>query len=102
MLTAWSMRVHLKVPQSEGALLALLTRAGRILEKRYEGNEVVLVAHIPPFLSGKVAPFILSENGKDQGITIGRETEGAVDESRSGGLGGGGIVSDPLTDGVAG
>jgi GTP-binding protein HflX len=39
MLSAWSMRVHLKVPQSEGALLALLARAGRILEKRYEGNE---------------------------------------------------------------
>jgi GTP-binding protein HflX len=102
MLTAWSMRVHLRVPQSEGSLLALLTRAGRILEKRYEGNEVVLVAHIPPFLRGKVGPFILPENGKDQGITVGRETEGAVDEPRSGGLGGGGAVSDPVTDGSTG
>ena len=80
MLTAWSMRVHVRVPQSEGSLLALLSRAGRILEKRYEGNDVVLVAHIPPFLRGKVAPFILPENGKDQGITVGRAPEGAVDE----------------------
>jgi GTP-binding protein HflX len=102
MLTAWSMRVHLRVPQSEGSLLALLTRAGRILEKRYEGNEVVLVAHIPPFLRGKVGPFMLPENGKDQGITVGRETEGAIDEPRSGGLGGGGAVSDPVADGSAG
>jgi GTP-binding protein HflX len=102
MLTAWSMRVHLRVPQSEGSLLALLTRAGRILEKRYEGNEVVLVAHIPPFLRGKVGPFMLPENGKDQGITVGRETEGAVDEPRSGGLGGGGAVSDPVADGSTG
>jgi GTP-binding protein HflX len=102
MLTAWSIRVRIRVPQSEGALLALLSRAGRILEKRYEGNEVELVAHIPPFLRGKVAPFILPEDGKNPGITLGRETEGAVDESRSGGLGGGGIVSDPLADGVAG
>jgi GTP-binding protein HflX len=102
MLTAWSMRVHLRVPQSEGSLLALLTRAGRILEKRYEGNEVVLVAHIPPFLRGRVGPFMLPENGKDQGITVGRETEGAVDEPRSGGLGGGGAVSDPVADGSTG
>jgi GTP-binding protein HflX len=102
MLTAWSMRVHLRVPQSEGSLLALLNRAGRILEKRYEGNEVVLVAHIPPFLRGKVGPFMLPENGKDQGITVGRETEGAVDEPRSGGLGGGGAVSDPVADGSTG
>jgi GTPase len=102
MLTAWSIRVRIRVPQSEGALLALLSRAGRILEKRYEGNEVELVAHIPPFLRGKVAPFILPEDGKNPGITLRRETEGAVDESRSGGLGGGGIVSDPLADGVAG
>jgi GTP-binding protein HflX len=102
MLTAWSMRVHLRVPQSEGSLLALLNRAGRILEKRYEGNEVVLVAHIPPFLRGKVGPFMLPENGKDQGITVGRETEGAADEPRSGGLGGGGAVSDPVADGSTG
>jgi GTP-binding protein HflX len=102
MLTAWSMRVHLRVPQSEGSLLALLNRAGRILEKRYEGNEVVLVAHIPPFLRGKVGPFMLPENGKDQGITVGRETEGAVDEPRSGGLGGGGAASDPVADGSTG
>jgi GTP-binding protein HflX len=83
MLTAWSMQVHLRVPQSEGALLALLERAGRILEKRYEGNEVELRAHIPPFLRGKVAPFIVEGHGTDSGITIGGETAGAVDESRS-------------------
>ena len=83
MLTAWSMQVHLRVPQSEGALLALLERSGRILEKRYEGNEVELRAHIPPFLRGKVAPFIVEEHGTDSGITIGGETAGAVDESRS-------------------
>ena len=102
MLTAWSMRVHVRVPQSEGSLLALLSRAGRILEKRYEGNDVVLVAHIPPFLRGKVAPFILPENGKDQGITVGRTPEGAVDESGSGGLGGSGTAGDPVADGFAG
>ncbi|MCX6934693.1 MAG: GTPase HflX [Verrucomicrobia bacterium] len=102
MLTAWSMEVHLRVPQSEGALLALLTRVGRILDTRYEGNDVELTAHIPPFLRGKVAPFIIQGNGTDQGITAGGETAGAVDESRSGGLGGGGAIGNSSADGVAG
>ncbi|NBS83590.1 MAG: GTPase HflX [Verrucomicrobia bacterium] len=102
MLAAWSMRVHLKVPQSEGALLALLSRAGRILEKKYEGNDVELTAHIPPFLRGKVAPFILPGHGTDSGITVGRETAGAVDGAGSGGLGGGGVTGDSSADRIAG
>jgi GTP-binding protein HflX len=102
MLAAWSMRVHLRVPQSEGALLALLSRAGRILEKKYEGNDVELTAHIPPFLRGKVAPFILLGHGTDSGITVGRETAGAVDGAGSGGLGGGGVTGDSSADRIAG
>jgi GTP-binding protein HflX len=102
MLAAWSMRVHLKVPQSQGALLALLARAGRILEKKYEGNDVELTAHIPPFLRGKVTPFILPGHGADSGITVGGETEGAADGSGSRGLGGCGAPGDSSSDGVAG
>jgi len=102
MLSAWSMQVRVRVPQSEGALLALLSRAGRILEKKYEGNDVELVAHIPPFLRGKVAPFMLPEDGKNQGITTGGETSGKIDEPGAGSLGGIGIVGDPLGDGIAG
>jgi hypothetical protein len=102
MLAAWSMRVHLKVPQSEGALLALLSRAGRILEKKYVGNDVELNAHIPPFLRGKVAPFIISSHGENSGITVGGETAGAVNDAGSGGLGGGGAFGNSSPDGVAG
>ena len=102
MLSAWSMRVHLKVPQSEGSLLALLARAGRILEKRYEGNEVELQAHIPPFLRGKVAPFIVPGSEQDPGIAGGREAQGALDDPGTGGAGDGGAAGDPAGDGQAG
>jgi GTP-binding protein HflX len=102
MLSAWSMRVHLKVPQSEGSLLALLARAGRILEKRYEGNEVELQAHIPPFLRGKVAPFIVPGSEQDPGIAGGGEAQGALDDPGTGGAGDGGAAGDPAGDGQAG
>ena len=101
MLAAWSMRVHLRVPQSEGALLALLARAGRILEKKYEGNEVELKAHIPPFLRGKVAAFMVQGSEQDHGIAGGGEAQGAVDGARAGGSLDGGIAGDPAGDGSA-
>jgi GTP-binding protein HflX len=101
MLSAWSMRVHLKVPQSEGALLAWLARAGRILEKRYEGNEVEIKAHIPPFLRGKVAPFIVPGSEQDPGITSGGEAPGEADGPRAGGTFDGGAVGDPAGNGSA-
>jgi GTP-binding protein HflX len=101
MLAAWSMRVHLKVPQSEGALLALLTRAGRILEKRYEGNEVELTAHIPPFLRGKVAPFMVAGSEPNSGVAGGGEAEGAVAGPGAGGVVDNGAAGDPAGDGAA-
>jgi GTP-binding protein HflX len=101
MLTAWSMRVHLRVPQSEGALLALLARAGRILEKRYEGNDVELKAHIPPFLRGKVAAFIVPGSEQDPGVTGGGEAQGAFDDPGAGGAFHGGVAGDPAGDGPA-
>ena len=101
MLTAWSMRVHLRVPQSEGALLALLARAGRILEKRYEGNDVELKAHIPPFLRGKVAAFIVPGSEQDPGVTGGGEAQGAFDDPGAGGAFHGGVAGDPAEDGPA-
>ena len=101
MLSAWSMRVHLKVPQSEGALLALLARAGRILEKKYEGNDVELKAHIPPFLRGKVAAFIVLGSEQDSGIAGGGEAQGAFDGPGAGGAIDGGASGDSSGDGPA-
>ncbi len=46
------------MPQSESALLAEVHRVGHVLELRYEGEFVELVAHVPPQLEQKLAPFL--------------------------------------------
>lgn len=62
MLKAWRMEVRLRIPQQCGALLAQIHRAGRVLDKRYEGNDVELTAHLPPALAGIVQPYLLNES----------------------------------------
>ena len=51
----------LRIPQREGGLLARLHEHARILETRYEGDAVVMVAIIPPRLAESCAPFIVEE-----------------------------------------
>jgi len=46
------------VPQSESALLAEVHRVGHVLELRYDGEFADLVAHVPPQLEQKLAPFL--------------------------------------------
>ena len=53
-LASWRMRVRLKLPASESALIAEIHRAGHVLECRYEGSEAVVVAHLPPGLAAKL------------------------------------------------
>ncbi|MEP6975646.1 MAG: hypothetical protein ABI897_09335, partial [Spartobacteria bacterium] len=57
-LSSWRLRSRYRVPQSESALLAETHRVGHVLELRYEGEFVELVAHVPPQLEQKLAPFL--------------------------------------------
>jgi GTP-binding protein HflX len=75
MLQAWRLQVRLRIPQDQGALLAELHRTGRILEKRYEGNDVELTAHIPPILQGSFQPYLIHES-PDPRISQGRSPTG--------------------------
>jgi len=43
---------------SESALLAEVHRVGHVIELRYEGECAALVAHVPPQLEQKLAPFL--------------------------------------------
>ncbi|MCX7868496.1 MAG: GTPase HflX [Terrimicrobiaceae bacterium] len=56
-LASWRMRVRLRLPVAESALLAEIHRAGHVLECRYEGEEAVVVAHLPPGLAAKLEPW---------------------------------------------
>ena len=56
-LSAWRLRSHFKIPASESALIAEIHRVGHVLELKYEDNDAIIVAHVPPELSQKLAQF---------------------------------------------
>jgi GTP-binding protein HflX len=56
-LSAWRLRSHFKIPASESALIAEIHRVGHVLELKYEGNDAIIVAHVPPELGQKFAKF---------------------------------------------
>lgn len=56
-LAAWRMRLRFRVPSKESALIAEVHRVGHVLELRYEGEDAVIVAHVPPQLEAKLAIF---------------------------------------------
>jgi len=57
-LSAWRLRSHFRIPLSESNLIAELHRVGHVLELRYENENAVITAHVPPHLEQKLASFI--------------------------------------------
>jgi GTP-binding protein HflX len=53
-LSAWRLRSRFRIPANESALIAEIHRVGHVLELRYEGNEAVIVAHVPAELAQKL------------------------------------------------
>ncbi|MEY2527036.1 MAG: GTPase [Verrucomicrobiota bacterium] len=56
-LGAWRLRSRYRIPAKESALLAEIHRIGHVLELSYEGEETVIVAHVPPQLGAKLAQY---------------------------------------------
>lgn len=56
-LSAWRMRVEFRIPVVESALLAELHRVGHVLSVRYEGEDALVTAHVPPESKAKFAAF---------------------------------------------
>ena len=56
-LGAWRLRSRFRIPQSEAGLIAEIHRVGHVLELHYDGEFVEIVAHTPPELQQKLAPF---------------------------------------------
>jgi GTPase len=59
-LSAWRLRLRFRIPTNESALLAEIHRAGHVLELRYEENDAVIVAHVPPHLEAKLKQFAIN------------------------------------------
>jgi GTP-binding protein HflX len=56
-LGAWRLRSKFCIPSKESALIAEIHRVGHVLELRYEVEDAIIVAHVPPELARKLAPF---------------------------------------------
>jgi GTP-binding protein HflX len=58
-LSAWRLRSRFRIPASESALIAEIHRVGHVLELKYEDNDAIVVAHVPPDLTQKLADFAI-------------------------------------------
>lgn len=56
-LAAWRLRLQFRIPAKESALLAEIHRVGHVLELRYDGEETLVIAHVPPHLEAKLAAY---------------------------------------------
>lgn len=56
-LGAWRLKAEYRIPITESAVLAEVHRAGHVLSTTYEGDFALVVAHVPPELKGKLAPY---------------------------------------------
>src|ERR1700736_4881122 len=56
-LSAWRLRSRFRIPTHETALIAEIHRVGHMLELKYEGDDAVIVAHVPPELAQKLERF---------------------------------------------
>jgi GTPase len=56
-LSAWRLRLRFRIPTNESALLAEIHRVGHVLELRYDGDDALIVAHVPPQLEQKLSRF---------------------------------------------
>jgi len=56
-LSSWRLRSRFRIPANESALLAEIHRVGHVLELRYEENDAVIVAHVPPDLAHKLERY---------------------------------------------
>jgi GTP-binding protein HflX len=56
-LSSWRLRSHFRIPSSESALLAEIHRVGHVLELKYEGDNALVVAHVPPDLAQKLERY---------------------------------------------
>ena len=56
-LSSWRLRSRFRIPANESALIAEIHRVGHVLELRYEDNDALIVAHLPPDLAQKLERY---------------------------------------------
>ncbi len=56
-LSSWRLRSRFRIPSVQSAIIAEIHRVGHVLELHYAGDDALIVAHVPPHLEQKLAPY---------------------------------------------
>jgi len=56
-LSSWRLRSRFRIPSNQSALIAEIHPAGHVLELKYEGDDALIVAHVPPDLAQKLERY---------------------------------------------
>jgi GTP-binding protein HflX len=56
-LSSWRLRSHFRIPSDQSALIAEIHRVGHVLELRYDDDDALIIAHVPPHLEAKLARY---------------------------------------------
>ena len=64
-LSAWRLRASYRIPVKEAALVAEIHRVGHVLELHYEEDFVLVRAHVPPELQGRLAHYQVTAAGAE-------------------------------------
>jgi GTP-binding protein HflX len=59
-LASWRLQSQYKIPANESALIAEIHRVGHVLELRYDGDDAIITAHVPPQLQHRLSSFALT------------------------------------------
>jgi GTP-binding protein HflX len=81
---SWRLKAKLVLANHMTALVAELHRTGRVLDISYEGDKIVLTAHVPPHLQGKIKAYVVEDDGVDVVPVLAGGTDGEiVEDSRA-------------------
>jgi GTP-binding protein HflX len=58
-LSSWRLRSRFRIPSNQSALIAEIHRVGHVLELHYDGDDALIVAHVPPHLEQELADYIV-------------------------------------------
>src|SRR2546423_4754593 len=56
-LGSWRLRSRFCIPANESALIAEIQRVGHVLDLRYDRDDALIIAHVPPHLEAKLARY---------------------------------------------
>src|SRR3989441_1675383 len=56
-LSSWRLRSHFRIPSDQSALIAEIHRVGHVLDLRYDRDDALIIAHVPPHLEAKLARY---------------------------------------------